>query len=257
MWQPPNNLEDQCFNGIYETDDCWDFSGVSILEIKLLQLFPTFSPVAKQFFISNGYCDVVGNFALSRRYIAIQSGVKNNGNNQIKFWDDVTQYGMIPRSMLDFTPSMANDPDYPTFVTDFFNPQAITSDMENLAQQFNTYVTVSAIYIQLNLVPQALTQTPLQIGIPIPKVVSNWNQPVVQWDGSTIVQHAIVLLGINPDGTKTILDSYIPWVKQLSANYLMPYITQPTITVNNIATEQIPRQEVNWLLAILKKIGLY
>lgn len=254
MWQSPQNLEGQCFNGVYETDDCWDFSGVCILEIKLQQLFPTFSPVAKQFFISNGYCDSIGNFALSRRYIAIQSGVKNYGNNQIEFWYDLQRYGMVPRSLCDFTPTMANDPNYQAFVADFFNSSVITSSLGNLAIQFNTFVSVNPTGVTDF---SALVNTPLQVGIPIPKDSNNWNKSVVNWDGTTQISHAIVLLDINPDGTKTICDSYIPWIKQLSANYPMPYITNPNITVNNLPIEQIPIQEVNWFIQILQKIGLW
>lgn len=257
IWTAPLNLEDQCFNGIFESDDCWDFSGVSLMEIRLKNVFPQFSAGAQNFFLTKGFCDAQGNFALSRRYIANISGVKNNGNYQGNFWLLAGQYGMIPRSVLDFTPTSTNDPNYAAFVADFFNPDAVTPDMITLGKEFLNYISVSSNDIQMSSLDMYLETTPVQVGIPIPKIVSNWNQADVTWDGSTTTQHSVVLLGINPDGTRVILDSYLQWIKTLSANYPLNIITVPDITIKeDMLSPELSTFTWQKFVAILRKIGI-
>lgn len=253
-------MESQKFEGIFDSNDCWDFSGIDWLEMGLDALWPNMPQTHKDFCISNNLCDTTGNFSLSRRYIAVLSGVTNNGNYQLDFWTG-TDYsadvvGVIPRSVLDFTPVSQQDPNYAAFVADFFDPSSVTQAMKILGEQFLTYFSISAKNVSPSDFDTYILQQPVQVGVPIPQNVNEWNQPIVKWDGSTKTAHAVVVMKKNADGTKSFVDSYVPYSKVFSANYPMNIVTVPTITIRDLAQEQISYPVVEWLFGLLKKLGL-
>ena len=148
IYLPPQNLEQQKFEGLYDTNQCWNFSGEDWLESGLEALWSIMPDTHKNFCIQNNLSDANGIFALSRRWIAILSGVTNHGNYQLDYWTgadySVDTVGIIPRSLLDFTPVGIQDPTYNAFISDFFNPSVITQQMRNLGKEFLTYFNITA-----------------------------------------------------------------------------------------------------------------
>lgn len=224
-----------------DTDDCWDFSGLKCIAYSMNFLLKNnnFSQEAQNFFKDNGYLDASGSFAFSDRYIAILSGKLNNGNSQIQSGVLAATYGLIPRTMLNFTPAQATaDGTYPNFVNDYYNPQAITTAMEALGQKFLTYVSIVPRYVgtigttpDIATLNAALQVAPLQIGIPIPSPAVIWNNPTVApFAGMAGAQHAVALLAVNGDGSYNIDDQYSPEFKILGAGYLIDICTQYVVS---------------------------
>lgn len=265
IWALPSNLENQNFNTLLDFDsaDCWDFSGTTLLEMLLGNVWGQFSPTAQQFFISNNFCDSQGNFALSRRYSAVNSGVKNLGNFQLNYWTgksySVDVMGFLPRSLLDFSPVDSTDPTYPAFVNDFFNPQSVTFDMISLAKEALKYISVTAKDSDPITYEQVTQTTPVQLGIPIPKNTSLWNAPIVAWDGGKVIEHAVVGRG----GTLQSIpigDSYTPWSKVLTGGYYIGIMTVPTVSIvshETLGQETVSYSIIQQFINILIKIGLY
>ena len=76
----------------------------------------------------------------------------------------------------------------------------------------------------------------------------NWNQVIVQYDGTTIISHEVSGSVLNPDGSYGIHDQYNPYNKILSSNYLIGNCIQGIVTAVNapviIPTPQ-PQGEMN------------
>jgi hypothetical protein len=227
--------------GTFDTDCCWDFSGVNVAETRLmiywkLNLIPQDT---KDWLIANKYCDINGEPDLSDRWVAILSGVKDNGNYQMNFWNIASQVGLIPSSMLDYDASQAfkytNKSD---FNNDYFNPAVITPEMRAMGKEFLKRFTIQAEMIKggyfndINVELQSyLKEGSMQIGIPVPQDGS-WNRVNVTYPvGRTQADHAVELFKFdttshNPFG---IFDTYNPNPKNLSLDYYIPYITRISI----------------------------
>lgn len=231
---------DQLYEGKYDTNCCWLFQAVDRWEQQLewLHINNQFSSEALNFFQTNGYFDSAGHFDLSRRYLAIKSGVRNQGNTQIASPKLLSMWGILPSSTLDYNGS---DFTYFQFLSNYFNPEVITPEMDAIAKQFLNYVNVAYEWIGGGTTPPLLElkanllQAPLGIGIPIPKDISEWNSNFIQYDGSTVVEHAVDLIAINDDGSYKILDQYNPSIKTLSKDYYIPMVDNTVLTAINPA----------------------
>lgn len=222
--------------GLWDSNSCWCLSAVNSAEdqLELLNTDGKFSPEAMDFFTKNGYIDSDGDFSLSERYLEILSGHGDNGANQMDAWVLMQKYGCIPRSMLTYTQERASQwSSKSTFNTDYFDTNAITSDMLALGQQFLKYVNISRQWIGKNwytpdkeLLRAALKQAPLCIGVPVPQEVYKWNSTFVQYDGGKSAQHAIELYDIDAQGNYMIFDQYLENLKVLSSDYFLPIVTQ-------------------------------
>jgi hypothetical protein len=216
-----------------DTDDCWDFSGVKSIaySCNFLKANGYFSQNALNFFNEHGYLDSNGLFAFSERYISILSGVENNGNDPLNCGKLVQKYGLLPRQLLSYTNEQATlQPNYLDFCADYYNPNAITSDMEQIAMEFLTFVSV-----QLNSVKQRdtvclknmLQIAPYQVGVPVPAPNTLWNVPVVAtWSGMKGMNHAVTMIDVNADSSYLIDDQYNPQFKNLATGYLLYEINQ-------------------------------
>lgn len=253
--------------GQWDSDDCWCLSGINNLQAQLNLLKPQFSSEATNFFTTNGYLDVNGNFCLSERFIEILSGVADNGNSQMAVWTLIQKYGCIPRTALTYTLAQAQaDANETLFEKDYYNPAYITPAMEQLGLQFLEYVSVDTQWIgdgkttpPLQVLRAALAQAPLQIGIPVN--VSQWNNSYVPYDGSKVVKHAINMLSTNPTGY-VCYDQYQPDIKTLAPDYYIPLLTQGVATViKPVESNPVPQNPVNnsvWqqVLAYLRSIKI-
>lgn len=251
------DFEEQRF-GLNDSDDCWEWSGVEDLSFQstLFMDLKQLSPEAMNFLVSNGYFNSQGQLSLSRRFLAILSERKDDGGDSAIFWETFAEYGMIPRSMLDFTPTQA-DNYRPQFVEDFYNPSAITPAMIELGKQFLRYFASDYEFVgrEDGITPDApsliasLYQSPLQCAIPIPKDVSAWNNTLVSYDGTLGCSHEVVLYKVdftgNPEYPYFIYDQYFPNLKQLSKDYLLYRVTNAVVTpiigsVADVPSDAIP-----------------
>ena len=222
--------------GWWDSDSCWALSGINCFEdyLTMLRANGRFSDEAIKFFTDNGYIDSDGDFSLSERFIEIMSTVKDDGNNQMEAGILAQKFGLIPRSMLGYTQAQAYaQVSRASFDADYFNQDAVSTDMLTLGQKFLEYVNISRQWIGTNfetpsnqVLIAALAQAPLQIGVPVPADISAWNDTVVKWDGSTVVAHAVELYAVNADGTYAIYDQYEPHLKTLSADYPLYLVSQ-------------------------------
>ncbi len=140
------------------------------------------------------------------------------------------------------------------FIADFFSKNEITQEMYALGQQFLKYVSVSYQKIgaqQWSTPPReillaALKQAPLQLSIPVPQIPGVWNNTYIKYDGRKATDHAVECYDIGGDGSYKIFDQYLPNLKTLSPDYLIPKVTQGIVeAIDPAAPNPIP-QDAFW-----------
>lgn len=222
--------------GQWDTNSCWDFSAAELVETRLhmlrdMNLIPADT---LKWLNDNGYTDSDGDFYVSRRWIAILSGVKSNGNNQLNFWKIARISGIIPNSMLPY--SVADASKWITrqqFDNDYFNPSVITPAMRAMGQEFLKRFSIGAVNIgnDSNTLLTYLKEGSLQVGHPVPQD-GTWNRQFVDTPpGRIIADHATELY--NFDSTQQYpyfdYDSYNPHLKQLAKDYPLLFVTRVRI----------------------------
>lgn len=223
--------------GVFDTDSCWCLGGAineAEDQMELLEKMGAFTPEALKWFKDIGLKDSDGDYSFSERYIEILGGRRDNGGFAETAWQLIQEYGCIPRSMLTYSQARIQElqNDVVAITNDYFDPTAVTPAMKAIGKQFRQYVNVAYENIgkkwttpDVITLKKFLTMAPLSIGIPIPADVSMWNNPIVQYDGSTEVAHEVELYGIDEKGQYMVFDQYEPHLKVLSANYYIPYCT--------------------------------
>lgn len=232
-WSPYfGNFEAQKI-GNFETSCCWAFAPIEVIEDQLEFLWKTgqMTDGAKKFFTDNGYIDSDGDFYLSRRFIAIMSGIREGGNDSINFFKLQAKYGCIPTPMLPHTLDAQS----------YFDKNAVTQQMLDLGQQFNKYVniayeTIGKLWTRNDRVSiqATLYQSPLVITIPVPQDVQKWNANFVKWDGTIGAGHVVELYALNGAGEYLIYDQYEPHLKVLSADYYIPEVINAVVSMKLI-----------------------
>jgi hypothetical protein len=249
-----NNIdfEEQRF-GTNDSDDCWEFSFIEDLTFQI-ELFLSLKQLPQthiDFLTIHGYFNSQGQLSISRRFLAILSKVKDTGGDATLAWSLAQEYGVIPRTMCDFTPTAQDNANRDTFISNFYNENDITPMMLALGKQFLDYFSLEFEYIgsegitpPLQDLIAGLYQSPLQIIIPIPHDVSKWNNQCIDYDGSTNPAHLVVLYKIdyinNPKYPYFIYDQYYPILKQLSADYLIYQVVNGVCTPRIIPPQTVP-----------------
>lgn len=216
------NFESQKY-GNWDSESCWDYSAIEIFETRLEMLWKLnlLSQADKDWLGTNGYVDEDGDIYLSRRWIATISGVKQNGNYTINFWNLAKGIGLIPNKILPFTTT-----------DDFFNPACLTNEMYALAEQFTKRFTIEAQEVTGGFVKDIaqdlskyLKEGSVQLSIPMPYNAFDWNNVLINYPvGNTQTQHAVECYKFDPTSQYPVFiyDTYNPHLKQLSADYLIP-----------------------------------
>ncbi len=232
--------------GPWDTDTCWDFGLCDNIEtqLEIERSLGRFTQDDLTWFKANEYIDSDGDFNLSRRFIAILSGVRDKGNDPAIAWKLAEQYGMIPFSMLSFAIQDINGiDDRQGFVDKYFDVKSITPAMEAMGKEFLKRVSIQSEELGTRwttrtsqMVTDALKQAPVQIGIPVPQDGS-WNQIQVKWNGRKIVDHSVDLYRYFSDSAYPyyIYDSYEPHLKELSSDYYIPVMIRGIVTANNLS----------------------
>lgn len=240
-----------------DSNCCWAYSGNEVIEDSLEYLWKTnkLSPSLVQWFKDNGYIDEDGDFYLSRRWIPIWSGVKRNGNDPANFWSLTKEYGAIPNSMLPYTNNI-----------DYFDKAFVTKRMVDLGREFKRRINIEYTEVGFRFINKsierlqsAISQSELQICIPVPEDVSKWNNELVKYDGGRHAQHAVALYKIDPtsDYPFFIYDQYQPMLKRLSSDYFIPIVGQPSISENIIGNNIVSYSVIEQFVRILKNLGLW
>lgn len=219
---------------------CWNVAACEVMETQLQFLKATnrFSAETLKWFKDNGYIDSDGDFFLSRRFIAILSGVGRDGNDEAEAWRLAEIYGQIPNSMLPYTSDR-----------EFFDPLKITKEMLDMGQEFLKRVSIQHEELGRRftvrdkvLIQNALFQAPLQIGIPVPTYVSEWNNEYIKWDGGKVAAHSVEVRGLTDKGEYEIFDSYNPPMKVLSGDYYIPIITRGIINAKDATSNPVSQE---------------
>jgi hypothetical protein len=241
--------------GQWDSNSCWCLGGViNCAEDQFEYLWKNgmFSKEAKDFFTNNGYIDEDGDFSFSERFLEILGGLKDNGGTIDYGWDLAQKYGFLPRSMLNYSHERAamwsNRQD---FIADYFGKGNITQGMRDLAKQCLKYIKIEYQRIgttwktpERQVIEAALRQAPISYGVP---VAYPWNTEEVKYDGTTNPAHVVEGYKIWKDGRYATFDQYEPHLKNLSANYYIPFITQGVVTaVPQAATN--PVKQTVWNL---------
>lgn len=225
--------------GAWDSDSCWCLSAVNSAEDQLEWLWKNgmFSNEAKEFFTKNSYLDGDGDFSLSERFHEILCGNLDSGGTAEEAWQSFKDRGFIPRSMLTYTAERANMWGTKTaFNTDYFNRAEMTPAMLSLGQQSLGHISIAYKRIgkqwqtpNRTLLLTAMKQAPINFGIPVPKIVQNWNQTNVKWDGTFSMAHEVEGYRMPADGTYPIFDQYLPNLKVLSTDYFIASAVQGII----------------------------
>jgi len=240
--------------GDWDSDSCWCLSSINSAEDQMEWLWKNgmFDNDARAFFINNGYIDGDGDFSFSERFHEILCGNRDTGGTAQEAWQSFKDRGFIPRSMLDYTLQQAKKfTNQEDFNNDYFNPAMVTQAMKDLGQKSLNYITIAYQRIgnawqtpNTQLMQKALQQAPLNFGIPVPRIVSNWNNSLVQYDGKISMDHEVEGYYLPADGIYRIFDQYLPNLKTLSKNYFIASAVQGVINAKNpIAINPVPQPQ--------------
>ena len=249
--------------GSFDTDDCWLLSSVNNAEANLNWLWAngSFSPTAKSFFISNGFCTPNGIFSLSEQFHEILCGNLDNGGTSPEAWQSFQARGFIPRSMLCYSQARAAlCATQEAFVADYFNESQITPAMLALGQQSLQYINIAYQNIGTNiqLMLAAQLQAPLNLGIPIYDNGIDWNQVNVPADTDEEADHEVACRIINSNGSYGIYDQYQPSNKVLAAGYNIEVCTQGIITaVPDMTTSVVQQPTPYWRQFIMNCLAWF
>lgn len=229
--------------GKFDTSTCWNFAGCEIAETRLETLWKLgyIPQELRDWLKDNGYIDEDGDFYLSRRWVAILSGAKNNGNFEINFWKIASVAGLITNKMLSYDPDEAKQwITQEEFNNDYFNIQDIDINDEIQGAEFIKRFEIKAESLpggDINKISTTLQtylkEGSLQIGIPVPQDGS-WNQELVDYPvGRYFTDHSVELYKFDPVADPEypffVYDSYKPHLKRLSKNYVIPIMTRVRI----------------------------
>ncbi len=236
--------------GNFETSCCWDFSATEIFETRLEMLWQMdlIPQDTKDWLVRYGYIDLDGDFYLSRRWVAILSGARDGGNDPINFWNIAKVAGMIPNKFLPYSvPEASKWISQNDFNNEYFNPQVITKEMEEMGKEFARRFKIMAVnmpggnMVDINTLLQTyLKEGSMQICHPVPQDGS-WNTTYVNYPtGRLRAEHATELYKFDPTQKYPYYDydSYNPNLKQLGSNYLIPIITRVSIVPLSTAQPQ-------------------
>ena len=221
---------------IWDSNCCWAFSGAHAIETQLNFLLKTgrLPQATIDWFTTNGYI-VNGSFEISWRFIVAISGVDGDGNSQYEWWRLTADYGILPRSLFDYSLEQSQQFSSEEAQNDDIGSTiGITQRMYQLAKQALSYVQIDYEWVgnegtmpPLTDIRAMLLQSPLQIGIAVNG--ATWNQTNVP-AYSGVVQHAVMLGNLNTDNSFIVFDDYMPNPKTLANGYDVPLITNGVIS---------------------------
>lgn len=224
---------DEGQSGVYfDSMACVSFSALNLLETKLNWRIRTnqISPERVQWLRDNGYFDDNGKINFSDRFTAKMSGTTRLGNSLQRVWDSIRNDGLAPERDWNF-PSAQRQP---VFVwEDYYAeiPQAVKDKALKFLELFkiqNEWVVTGKTQMdaqERSDLLYHLKQSPLQLVTP---TCPPWDGSVIAPCGKVEGTHATLLYGINENFSD--FDHYVPYRKQLSKYYCIPFAMKGEIT---------------------------
>lgn len=242
--------EKQLINKKFETFACVSFSASNEIETQINQQMAIglISPENMKKIIDWGYLDDNGKFNVSDEFIAILSGTGYKdgryGNSASRVFDAIKKYGLVPQKMLDRSNVNTADEWYAPI------PQEIIDFGQNFLSIFKIeYEQIKSggcTPATKEFLEYHLKHAPLQLLAHCGG--STDNQIFSTQDCES--QHATEIYSV--DDYINQFDTYEPFCKKLTKDYIMPYIIKAVVTLNT--DEAVKQQKI----AILKKmIALY
>lgn len=205
-----------------ETDNCTGFAiGHSIEDqINRMIMRGLIRPVTLEFLRSNGYL-VGGLVRLSKRAIGSLAGTGPQGNSLQNVANSVLKTGVVPDSLWPWDQAVQT-----TYAT-YYAP--VSQAVLDLGQQFLKHFALAWHWAvtdpsQMGNIPNALRQAPLYDAL---CTCGGWStdNPIKWCNAGNASNHAVVSTDV-----KQIQDSYIPQIKNLSGDYLIPYAMVVQVT---------------------------
>ncbi len=222
----------------FDTSCCWAYAGcVDVAaQLNFLKAKGQFPLAALKWFQDNGYFDSNGSFALSERFIAIISGVRDTGNDHIEFWRLSRLNGILPRQDLSYSDAQASKwARQEDFADDYFNPTTITPKMRQKALDSRKYVNLAYEWIGQEFTQPSqkefevtLKQSPIQVGVPV--CYETWNTGTVISCGIKDPAHSVSIVNLEASGIKDFRDHYHPENKTFSSDYPVIMATHGVVT---------------------------
>jgi len=234
--EPPGEWQRDMASG-FETDACVSFGADDTLEttgdadIKAGRLPQPFVDWMR----SKGYFNPDGTLNFSDRFTAKMSGTTTNGNSLPAVWASIKKNGLVPESVWPFPfAQLTNDQnaDWATYYATV-PPEIVALGQEFVAQLaanglgvFYEWVIATGIGAGDDVIRQALTVSPLHIAT---AVCPPWNTAAPINGCGPGSAHATMLAAMEVDGTRDILDHYVPFQKRFSPNYVISYAMRGVI----------------------------
>ena len=230
----------------FDCNACSKFSGAHSIETQINMLWKTgrLPQTHIDFLNNNGYI-VNGSVEVSWRFPYALCGQYGNGDSQWTFWVLSASYGVLPRSLFDYSTEQSqiwNTEEAQN--ADIGSVTGISQSMYQIAKQFLSYFSIQYEWVGIDGtmppitdINASLLQSPLQFGVPVND--SQWNQTNVPAFSGTPV-HAVLGYKLTTDGSFPIDDDYEPNPKVLMPGYQVPMVTNgivsPIVTGAQIPT---------------------
>jgi hypothetical protein len=229
--------------GFWDTNSCWDFAACEVAETHLEMLLDLgkIPQIHTNWLKENRYIDEEGDFYLSRRWVAILSGARDQGNLEINFWNIASDKGLIPNSLLPYSVIDASKwISRGQFNNDYFNTNVITQAMKDMGQEFlkRFQILAEPIPVKGNTIDPIELESYLKEGsIQIAVIAAqdgSWNvQKVDNPVGKKVGAHSVELYKYDPIADPAypyfIYDSYENHLKQLAKDYPITVATRVSI----------------------------
>lgn len=227
-----------------DTCACSDFSAINDLATQMDWLIEhgQLAPHAVNFLKSNGYIDASGKVSLSPRFTAVMSGTSPTAGNSLpNVWSSIKNNGVVPDSLWPMPTDIFNkivaNPG-PNMTQQLLSAYyaSIPDSVKAVGKQFLQWFSIQYEWVawegnEKSMADLAglLTVAPLQI---VTAVCPGWGEsaPIPACGDGT--QHATALLNVEQNVAYDIMDTYVPYTKQLSPAYSISYAMRGVI--NNV-----------------------
>lgn len=223
----------------FETNACMSFTGVNNLATYLNWLLDTnqLPTTHISFLKDNGYIGQDGKVSLSPRFTAKMSGTTENGNDFQNVWESLRKDGVVPDSVWPMPSAQMNANPSQAWNLYYAEP---SSEAVSLAKAFLTFFDVHWEWLVSNgngatqtQYKEWLTVAPIHIAI---AVCSPWNTALPIPGCGTGADHGVQLSNVEVGVVDNILDHYLPFDKQLEADYILSYAVRGYLTALTLPT---------------------
>jgi hypothetical protein len=228
----------------FDTEACMSFTGTNLIATYLNWLMINGYLLAPQmaFLKENGYIGSDGKVMLSPRFTATMSHTTVNGNDFQNVWDSIANDGVVPDSVWPMPTAAINADSAQAWSLYYAN---VSADAIALGKQFLSFFTIPWEWLvsdgsgaSQQQFAQWLEVSPIHIAI---AVCNPWNTASPIAGCGSGAAHGVLLTRVETGVVNNILDHYVPFDKQLEANYTLSYAVRAIVTqIPQIVTPTAP-----------------